>query len=322
MTGFFMDRPITIRTGRRVDIPAIVDLLRSALGETPLLRRTSALFEWKHYDNPFGQSLILLAEDAGRLLGVRALMRWDLMTPDSHTIRCLRAVDTATDPQSQGKGIFRRLTMAAVEQARDEGIDLIFNTPNEKSAPGYLKMGWNEVGWFKPVLRPRLGRSIKTPVNAVPLLDDAVPGVESFVADGYHDRPSTGLRTVRTNEYYKWRFLLHPTARYGWVRDPIQGGAVVRASVRRGRVETVISDLLNGGVNGAVGNVVRQHRTRYVASSFASSTPEMKAVRKGGLFPVPGLSGLHLVANQLTRFDFPVFEIASWDFAISDLELL
>ena len=151
---------------------------------------------------------------------------------------------------------------------------------------------------------------------------DAVPEAEPFVAGDYPDRPSTGLRTVRSRAYYAWRFMSHPTAEFGWMADPIGGGAVVRTSIRSGRVETIISDLLAGAGERAVRTVIGQHRTRYVASSFTEGSPEMRALRKGGLFPIPGLKGLRLVANPLSQFDVPVFDIASWDFAISDLELL
>ena len=132
-------------------------LLRSSLGETSLLQRTPDLFAWKHLDNPFGRSIILVADAGGTIAGLRAFMRWELTTPDGATLRCVRAVDTATHPDFQRRGIFSRLTEAAVEAAREDGVDLIFNTPNEKSGAGYLKMGWQEVGPIGVMVRPGLG---------------------------------------------------------------------------------------------------------------------------------------------------------------------
>ena len=66
-------------------------------------------------------------------------------------------MDTATHPDFQRRGIFSRLTEAAVEAARDDGVDLVFNTPNEKSGAGYLKMGWQEVGPIGVMVRPGIG---------------------------------------------------------------------------------------------------------------------------------------------------------------------
>src|SRR4029450_13894273 len=39
--------------------------------------------------------------------------------------------------------VFSRLTRAALD-AMEGQVDLVFNTPNGKSGPGYLKLGWRE----------------------------------------------------------------------------------------------------------------------------------------------------------------------------------
>ena len=63
---------ITTRILDDSDVPPVLDLLRAALGEPPLLRRTPELFAWKHFDNPFGRSMALLAEADDRIVGLRA----------------------------------------------------------------------------------------------------------------------------------------------------------------------------------------------------------------------------------------------------------
>ena len=35
-----------------------------------------------------------------------------------------------------------------------DGVDLVFNTPNEKSGAGYLTMGWKKVGPIGAMVRP------------------------------------------------------------------------------------------------------------------------------------------------------------------------
>ena len=57
----------------------------------------------------------------------------------------VRAVDTATAPDVQRLGIFSRLTTEALEVCRADAVALVFNTPNDKSLPGYVKMGWRLV---------------------------------------------------------------------------------------------------------------------------------------------------------------------------------
>jgi GNAT superfamily N-acetyltransferase len=100
----------------------------------------SEWFEWKHIRNPFGKSVGYIAEENGEVLGVRLFMRWQFQC-NGTIVKALRPVDTVTRPQARGKGIFTALTLKALEDYQKE-YDVIFNTPNQNSLPGYLKMGW------------------------------------------------------------------------------------------------------------------------------------------------------------------------------------
>src|SRR5688572_11216514 len=59
---------ITTRHLDESDVLPVLDLMRAALGEPPLLRRTPELFAWKHFDNPFGRSLAVVAETDDRIV--------------------------------------------------------------------------------------------------------------------------------------------------------------------------------------------------------------------------------------------------------------
>ena len=82
----------------------------------------------------------------------RVLMRWEFVE-HGRVVHAVRAVDTATHPDYQGRGIFTRLTLHALDELRHE-IDFVFNTPNDQSRPGYLKMGWQVVGRLPTAVRP------------------------------------------------------------------------------------------------------------------------------------------------------------------------
>jgi len=133
-----------IRPSQPSDIPQIIQLLKDSLGES-LMPKSEAYWGWKHVNNPFGASPVWVAEEDGQLIGVRAFMQWQWQK-DDQIIKAIRAVDTATHPQHQGKGIFKKLTLGLLEECESEGIDVVFNTPNSQSKPGYLKMGWEEGG--------------------------------------------------------------------------------------------------------------------------------------------------------------------------------
>lgn len=313
---------LVIREARPEDIPGILGTLREALGETPLLRRTPELWSWKHVDNPFGPSLVLVADDNGRIAGVRAMMRWEMRLANGLTLRCLRPVDTATHPDYLRRGIFRDLTMTALEQARTDGVHLVFNTPNEQSAPGYLKMGWTMVARLGALVRPRLGRVGIPFHDSPPSIDQMAPELEPFDnnTSPLADRAPRGLRTPRSQTYLSWRFGAHPTASYGYLREARGGVVVARANARRGRSELVVSDLL-GARPGSIRKLARSARAHYIAGWFSPGTPERTVAMKGGMIPVPRRT-LRLVALPLVEVGVDVFDLGSWDLATSDLELL
>ena len=89
---------------------------------------------------------------ATRIVGLRAFMRWEFVR-GGEVLHAVRAVDTATHPDYQGKGLFTAMTMHGLDVIKDDGIDFVFNTPNDKSRPGYLKMGWQEVGKLPVAIR-------------------------------------------------------------------------------------------------------------------------------------------------------------------------
>src|SRR5688572_1153461 len=103
---------IRIATAR--DIDAIVQLLKESLGES-LLPKSTEYWQWKHVNNPFGASPVLLAVEGDKIIGVRAFMCWKWRQGDN-IINAVRAVDTATHSDHQGKGVFSKLTLKLLER--------------------------------------------------------------------------------------------------------------------------------------------------------------------------------------------------------------
>lgn len=210
------------------DLPAIVDLLKKSLGET-LMPKSEAFFRWKHFDNSFGASKILLAKEQQDIIGLRAFMYWDWMMGDQHR-KSVRAVDTATDPAHQGKGIFKKLTLMAVESCKAEGVDLVFNSPNPASRAGYLKMGWVDAGRMPVLFKPG---SI-FPKKYTPETNDFISEIYSLnnacaVWDGL-DLPKSNKTwyTPLSVSYLKWRYRDCPTIKYGAIAGDTGFGMVFR----------------------------------------------------------------------------------------------
>lgn len=315
---------VAVRVATSEDVPGILETLRASLGETPVLRRTPELWAWKHLDNPFGKSLVLVASSGGRIAGVRAMARWELLTPSGVLLSCVRAVDTATHPDFMRQGLFRHLTLTSLDAARAQGVHLVFNTPNAKSAPGYIQMGWKQVTRLGVLIRPRLGRAVAPGHETPPSIREIAPGLAPIgeMPLDTASRPPRGLRTPRRPDYLQWRFQSHPTAQYGWLGDRSgSGGVVARASSRGPRSEMIISDFVGLATPSTVRHAARCSRARYMAGWFSPNTPERRAAMGGGMIPAP-IRTLRLVALPLTDLDIDVHDPRSWDLSTADLELL
>ncbi len=246
----------SIRRASRHDFPGVLALARRALGWSD---DDAAFLTWKHLENPFGESPMWVAEEGGRIVGFRTFLRWEFVAHDGHTIRAVRAVDTATDPDHQGRGIFTALTRAAIDELAAEGIELVFNTPNGKSLPGYLKLGWSTVGrlpvalmptsWRFPLVAARARRAagrLPVPTDAGEAAADVFARVE---LDALLRAPTSGdgLRTRRDRAFFAWRYG-NPALGYRVVLvddgASEDGLAVFRRRRRGDALEAVLCDVV------------------------------------------------------------------------------
>ena len=212
---------MTIREATAADVPAIVDLLRLSLGDVSTTK-SAAYWAWKHVHNPFGPSRVLLAEADGILVGVRAFMQWR-WTDGRREYTALRAVDTATHPGYRGQGIFKKLTLALIDLRTRAGDDFIFNTPNEQSKPGYLKMGWRELGRLPVSLRIHrpltlLRNKLSKHASPVDLPPPPAPfdwAIGSTIGSTIGAGPQVeAWRTAPRGDYLTWRYRDCPVVDY------------------------------------------------------------------------------------------------------------
>jgi GNAT superfamily N-acetyltransferase len=332
-----------IRSYRDDDEAEVLDLLAITLGNGPAGRRPPEFFRWKHVENPFGRSYMLLAEADGRIVGLRAFMRWKFRA-DGRVVRAVRAVDTATHPDHQGRGIFSRLTREAVEDLRDEA-DLIFNTPNEKSLPGYLKMGWRLVGTVPVsvrISRPvaffkgfRALRSASEPVRSAPtvsassaataLSDPEIPSLLSEAARS-SDRL---LATPRDLEYLRWRYGAAPLLDYRAItaheRGKLAGVCVFRVRPRGALWESTVAEVIvRPGDRGIARRLFRgvsaAARVDHVTCHFPQGTAVASGARRAAFLRAPG--GMTFIVNALNRDDsLRATQLDSWALSLGDLEV-
>lgn len=300
---------------RRVDpadhVDEILELATRSLGWAGD-QRDRDFFTWKHLQNPFGTSPAWGAWDGGRLVAFRTLLRWELERGDA-SLRLVRAVDTATDPDSQGKGLFRRLTTQAVDELSTARTDAVFNTPNDQSRPGYLKMGWVELGRPTLLVQPAspvaLARMVRARVPAAKWSELVTYGVPAAELAG-ELRP-TGIdrwATPRTPEHLAWRYGFEPL-HYRAIE--VKGGHAVFRVRRRGSLrEVAIVDWLSAEPDpAAVFRLVRACGDYAVAVGLGA---------RHGFVPMPRQGP---VVTWRTLADPVVPALGDVGFALGDLEL-
>ncbi|WP_148288480.1 GNAT family N-acetyltransferase [Ilumatobacter nonamiensis] len=312
---------LDIRTATPDDRGEIIALLQRSLGSDgdP---RYPALFAWKHDENRFGPSPMWVAVDGERIVAIRALMRWEFVRGGT-VLRAVRAVDTATDPDYQGRGLFRALTMHGLEAVRAEGVDFVFNTPNDQSRPGYLKMGWREVGRLPAAVR------FVGPGGAIAALRSRVPadrwslplGIGESPLDWLDRRGPDGrspepvdVREFRTNvddRYLAWRF---GTELLGYrVVDDGDAAVIVRARRRGSATELAVVSTFGPAraTDRLAGRAAKEAGADY---AIRLGQPQMSS----GFNFLPG-GGPVLTWRAVTDRGMP--PLSNWAVSLGDIEL-
>lgn len=313
---------LDVREATLADRTAILHLLQRSMNR-PDDPRFAELYRWKHDLNVFGPSPTWVATDGGRVVAVRVFMRWEFMR-GGQLLRAVRAVDTATDPDHQGKGLFTALTMHGLEQMRADGVQFVFNTPNSQSRPGYLKMGWREVGNLPVAVRPvgprgavRMARSRvaadhwSQPTQVGIAFNEWAEGRSGW--RGPVDMPIRSLATNTTEDFDRWRF--------GWeqlhyrVVEGDGGAVVVRARRRGGALELV--QVASWGLSAAAADRVTRRAAGQAGATYALrlGAPRVSA----GWAPLPG-GGPMLTWRALCSDGQP--PLSNWQLTMADVELL
>jgi GNAT superfamily N-acetyltransferase len=318
---------LEIRRATDPDRDEIITLLGASL-RREADPRFVRLFAWKHEENAFGRSPAWVAVDGDRIAGFRVLMPWEFVE-HGEVVRAVRAVDTATHPDYQGRGIFTSLALHAIDELRGD-VAFVFNTPNDQSRPGYLKMGWQVVGRVPTAVRPTGWRGLARIATArVPAerwsapSDAGVPatdvlGDEAALARLVRSQPTPdALRTRLSPAFLRWRYGT-PLLSYRAVAAPggVQDGVAFFRIRRRGEArEAALCDVIAaGGDAGVVGDLTRAV-TRAADADYVIRLG-------GGLFPPGGLVRLPGQGPLLTWRAVSARRAPdAWDLTLGDIEL-
>lgn len=312
-----------IRLAEESDIPAIIEVLKASLGESRL-KKTQEIWRHKHIDNPFGESLVLLAIEKGKVIGVRAFMLWSWQI-GAEKYSAYRAVDTATHPDHQGKGVFKKLTLRAIELGLEAGDDFIFNTPNNQSLRGYLKMDWKKVGKLRVRLMPisPLNWKAARPAPGYMSKFKCEPQDIQSLCDKHNascEKQNT-LFTPKSLAYLNWRYEDNPLQGYEVMAEKDYYLAGYVKDHGRFKEFRVVEHLYE---NAAAFNVLKRKVKRLAKLHAAHFVSMGNLGRATGSFAATGNFGPTLTFRNISldaKEADHYLDLKNWSYSLGDLEL-
>lgn len=337
--GRLVDGNLEIRPYLPQDEADVLGLLAETLGGGPAGGRSAAYFRWKHFENPFGSSILLVAVRRRQIIGLRAFLRWRFRG-STRIVTAVRAVDTATHPEFQGSGVFSQLTSHALQLLKGK-VDVVFNTPNDKSLQGYLKLGWRIVG--KVPISVRVKRPFRFVGGLIrkdggtdrdPIVVNEKTAAEVLQGDDVRElleraaASERGLSTPRDLTYMRWRYADAPGLDYRAIeergRHGLRGLAVFRVRRRQRLWETTLSEVITRPDDlQAAKRLLRRVRSAakvdHVTAHFTAGSATARVGPWEGFIRVPG--GMLLAANPLREVVPDPMELHSWNLSLGDLEV-
>jgi GNAT superfamily N-acetyltransferase len=303
---------LRIRPYSDVDERGVLDLLGEAFGTWPhvLSQATpTEVFRWKHLENPFGRSVMLIAEADGAPVGFAAWLRWR-MRAGERTYEALRAVDVAVHPAFQRRGVFAALLGEATRQFPPEAA-FTLSSPNRLSRAGALGIGARKVRVIPLFVRvptpmrsairwfgaghPRVAAGDFEPVGQAESAHSALRDRADVAALLSQLTPPAGrLHTVASLEYLRWRY--GDVGGYRAVRElhdgRLTGLAVFRVRVRgRARVTNVCELLVREGDHRSARRLLRRVAAAtavdFVVCLFPHGSTARRAAVHGGFIRAP-----------------------------------
>ncbi|SDR69967.1 GNAT family N-acetyltransferase [Gramella sp. MAR_2010_147] len=302
---------MVIREASESDIDGILKVLKASLGEVSS-KKTREVWNYKHINNPFGKSLVLIAIVDGKIVGVRAFMRWQWQL-GSGTYSCFRAVDTATDPNFQGRGIFKKLTLMALDLGVDEKSNFVFNTPNSQSRPGYIKMGWKIVGKVPVYISPYFNLNMNKPSNKI---ENGNISDDFLIKHKTNQIDTQKLFTPKDANFLFWRYRECPLQKYLIYENK---NLFIAAYVKEHKhfKELRISELIGDLSDKKIHKRVILWARNFDVNIITSGTKIFQFGIKGGFGPVLTLKKLKLDPKK----EESLLGINNWNNSIGDLEL-
>jgi GNAT superfamily N-acetyltransferase len=135
--------------------------------------------EWQYRDNPPQRLFahVALDESAARFAAIYASLSVFAKVNDQQVL-ALQSLDTLTDSDFRGRGLFGVLAKRTFEDAAGAGAAFIYGFPNGNSAPGFFgKLGWHSLDPVPFLVRPLRSRYVLSRLPRIGSMAEHVPDI-------------------------------------------------------------------------------------------------------------------------------------------------
>jgi GNAT superfamily N-acetyltransferase len=222
--------PWRIEEGFEAHLPAIRALYARVRGNN----RPEDFDRWRYFGGPYGPCPMALAMAGEHCVGLYTVWPAMLAIGGAEMLGA-QSMDTMTDPDWQGRGIFTALARACFDMAAARGFRILYGFPNPLSYPGFVrKLGWTHTGdvpqWIRPLQpsrHPRLSGALGVLADGVAALwpkggrgdfETVSAPVEASVLSVMAGASGGICRLARRTEWLEWRYAAVSGRRYQGVQ--------------------------------------------------------------------------------------------------------
>lgn len=227
-----------MRPYRPSDWSGVLSVLAACYGESAT---RDQIYEAWNLKCQVAKSGFMVADVGGQVVGAQPMLIHDWRR-EGATIRGGVLTGVVVHPGFRRQGLFTKLVQACLDEAWSQDAAFVLTMPNEKSWPGFLRMGWTDLGERSVLARARFARPRRH--TEVEISEDATAEVTALGPS--HMEAFQGLAVLRSSDWWRWRFGGRSPRRYVHV--------VARDS--QGRAEAVAAGTIRSSRGLSVGYVV------------------------------------------------------------------